>query len=84
MTGTIKRVGGSLAIIIPKPLADQQGFSAGESIELTEQADGLLLRRCRKALRRPMSEIAKAIDPKAYAEQNKALLADRPVGREVW
>lgn len=81
MTGTLKQIGGSLAVIIPKAMAE--GFVAGQKIELTEKDGGILLTRRTTRVRRPIEEIVRQMDPAAYARHNKKRLQDAPVGKEI-
>lgn len=82
MTATLKKIGGSLAVIIPKPLAE--GMSAGDQIELTERPDGILIVRKGRRAKRPIEQILAGLDPAVHANRAKALENDPPVGREVW
>lgn len=82
MTTTLKKIGGSLAVIIPKAMA--AGLAAGQTIEMVEHEGGILLSRPRTRVRRPIDQIVKELDGKAYARRNRELLNDAPVGKEVW
>ena len=82
MTGTLKQIGGSLAVIIPKAMAE--GFVAGEKIELTEHDGGILLTRPKARTRRPIGKIVEQMNSAAYAKHNRTLLGDTPVGKEAW
>ncbi len=44
MNITIRKIGNSEGIIIPKEVLDRLGLKAGDVVELTENQDGLLLR----------------------------------------
>ncbi|MCO6177815.1 MULTISPECIES: AbrB/MazE/SpoVT family DNA-binding domain-containing protein [Ciceribacter] len=44
MNITIRKIGNSEGIIIPKEVLDRLGLKAGDIVELTENQDGLLLR----------------------------------------
>jgi len=82
MTATIKKIGGSLAIIIPKPMAD--GLRAGESIDLTEHGGGILVMPKRRRAKRAIQDVVKDIDSKDYARLREEFDNDAPVGREIW
>lgn len=82
MTTTLKRIGGSLAVIIPKALAE--GMAAGDRLELTEKPEGILLSRPRRRPKRPIDQIVKNLDAKTYARRAKEFIGDGPVGREAW
>ena len=83
MLATVKRLGGSVAIVIPKGLAEQNQLSHGSTVDLTTVEGGFVVRRARRK-RRPIEDIAEAIDPAIYADRRRELKRDRPVGREVW
>jgi antitoxin component of MazEF toxin-antitoxin module len=84
MTVTVKKIGGSMAVVIPKAVARDMGLVEGSSLDLSPNPEGLLLRkRCRRP-RRPLAEIVAAIDPAAYRRVAREFANDGPVGKEVW
>ncbi len=56
---TIRRIGNSLGIIIPKPVLAQAGLSA--QVELTVERGAIVLRKPRKLDRAGWSEAAKSV-----------------------
>ena len=56
---TLRRIGNSLGIVIPKPVLAQVGLS--EQVELTVERGAIVLRKPRKTARSGWSEAAQAI-----------------------
>jgi antitoxin MazE len=56
---TVRRIGNSLGIVIPKPVLAQVGLS--EQAELTVERGAIVLRRPRKAARAGWSKAAKSV-----------------------
>jgi antitoxin component of MazEF toxin-antitoxin module len=82
VTVTLRKIGGSMAIVIPKRVVDEMGLVVGDALGLTQQDDSMILRRSRRP-RRPLREILAESDPKAY-ERHRHLLKDGPIGKEIW
>jgi antitoxin MazE len=70
---TIRRIGNSLGIVIPKPVLAQVGLS--EQAELTVERGAIVLRRPSKAARSGWSEAAQAVA--AYGE-DELLMGEFP------
>jgi antitoxin MazE len=56
---TVRRIGNSLGIVIPKPVLAQLGLE--RQAELTVERDAIVLRRPRKAVRSGWAEAARAV-----------------------
>jgi len=56
---TVRRIGNSLGIVIPKPVLAQVGLS--EQAELTVERGAIVLRKPRKAARAGWSKAAKSV-----------------------
>ena len=86
MTATVKKIGGSMAVLIPKAMAREMELTEGTAIELTTTGDAVVIRKQRRARRkrRPIAEIVAQMDPAAYRRRNKELRDGGPVGRELW
>jgi len=56
---TIRRIGNSLGVVIPKPLLAQVGLE--RQAELTVERDAIVLRRPRKTVRSGWAEGARAV-----------------------
>ena len=81
MTATVKRWGSSVGVVIPKALADELGLSPGTPLEITREADAVVLRRRGRRARRSIDEIVRQMTPR------KPLPGwddTPPVGREIW
>lgn len=79
----VKRVGGSMAVVIPAPIASEMNLSAGTALAVSLEDDKLVLRKSRRP-RRSMDQLVAEIDPAAYKRRRKRDLDDKPVGREIW
>ena len=84
MLATVKKIGGSVAIIIPKSMAAHNQLSPGTAVDLSQGEDGIVVRMPRGRVRRSIHDIVKEIDPAAYARRRSELAPDHPVGKEIW
>ena len=84
MTLVVKKIGGSVAVIIPAALARQMGLSEGAAVDVTTSADAIVMRRAGRRARRPLNEIVNQINPSAYRRHNREFANDAPVGKEIW
>lgn len=84
MLATIKKLGGSVAIVIPKGMAAENDLAPGTAVDLSQSEDGILIRKPRRRVRRPIEDIVREIDPAAYERRRREAASDRPVGREIW
>ena len=84
MLATVKKIGGSVAIVIPKSMAAQNQLSPGASVDLSQGEDGIIVRRPRGNVRRSINDIVKEIDSAAYARRRQELALDHPLGKEIW
>ena len=83
MTVTVKRIGGSLAVVIPRSVAAESGLAEGAPLDVTRTAAGILFRLAGRRPRRSIAAVAKQIDPAGYARRTADLSSDPAVGREV-
>lgn len=79
MAHTVSRWGNSLAVRIPKPLAEQAGLHEGAAVEMT-MADGALVVRAQGPVYR-LDELVKRISP---TNRHKDTSTGKPQGRETW
>jgi antitoxin component of MazEF toxin-antitoxin module len=88
MTVIVKKVGGSMAVVIPKGLAQEMELAAGTPLEISTAGGAIVMRKSpqRKARRprRPISEIVSQINPASYRRRRRELGEDGPVGKELW
>jgi antitoxin component of MazEF toxin-antitoxin module len=83
MTVTVKRIGGSVAVVIPKAVASDMALVEGTSLELSAQGNAIVMRKPDRRPRRKLSSIVSQIKRANYRHR-RAELRDRPVGKERW
>ena len=83
MTVIVKRIGESMAIVIPKAMAKKLALTEAMTLEVSADALGIRMRKQGRQPRRPLSQIVAQIKPTSYRRRSSEL-ADRPVGKEVW
>ena len=83
MTATVKRIGGSLAVVIPRAIAAESGLAEGALLDVSRTAAGILFRQMKRRPRRSMAAIAKELKPASYARRSAEMLGDAPVGKEL-
>ena len=84
MTVTVKKVGGSVAVVIPKALAREMGLIDGTPLDITTSADAIVMRKPGRRARRPVGRIVSQINPASYRRRRRELLDGGPLGKEVW
>ena len=82
MTVTLKKIGGSVAVAIPKAVAREMELIEGMALEISTSLAGIVLRKQGVRPRRPMHEIAARIAPASYRRRNREM-SDREVGKEI-
>ncbi len=84
-TVIVKKLGGSVAVVIPKTIARDMDLTEGTPLELLSSPSGITLRKGRSRQRRSMKEIVAEIKANRCWEHNRDLVDDGgPVGREYW
>jgi antitoxin MazE len=78
MTATIQKWGNSLALRIPRAVAQQIKVSEGESVELKVDADALVIRPARRRYR--LADLLRRVTPENVHPETHW---SRAVGREV-
>lgn len=78
MTTKIQKWGNSLAVRIPKEVAE--GFRSGASVELRREGDALIVRPSKKQ-KFSLIELVSQITPK---QLHNEIDFGKPVGKEVW
>jgi antitoxin component of MazEF toxin-antitoxin module len=84
MLTTVKKLGGSVAIVIPKAMASSNELTPGTTVDLEQSAEGIVVRRARARRRRSIDQIVTEIDPAAYTRRREESRQDAPMGKEVW
>jgi antitoxin component of MazEF toxin-antitoxin module len=83
MTITIKRIGGSMAVVIPKSLAQEMHLTDGQTLDITTSAGALVMKSSARRPRRSLASIVSQIKPATYRRRSHEM-PDRPVGKEIW
>jgi antitoxin component of MazEF toxin-antitoxin module len=83
MTITIKRIGGSMAVVIPKSLAQEMHLTDGQTLDITTSAGALVMKKNGRRPRRSLASIVSKIKPDTYRRRSRQTF-DRPVGKEIW
>jgi len=82
-TSTLRTVGGSVMMAIPKPLLDSLGIAANAKLDLTVE-DGKLVAVPRKRPKYTLDELMAQCDLDApWTEEEREWLESKPVGREI-
>ena len=84
MTVTVKKVGGSMAVVIPAAVAREMGLAEGTALELVFTDDSLLMRRRGRRPRRPLADVVARIKPANYRRRHLELGGGPSVGKEPW
>jgi antitoxin component of MazEF toxin-antitoxin module len=84
MTVIVKKLGGSVAVVIPMALARQMGLSDGTPLDISTNNDAIIMRKAGRRPRRPRSKIVGQIDSASYRRHNREFAKDAPVGKEFW
>ena len=81
---TLRTVGGSVMMAIPKAILEALGLAANEKVGLSV-ADGRLVVEPRARPRYSLAELVAQCDPNApIRDEERAWMGLEPVGKEVW
>jgi AbrB family looped-hinge helix DNA binding protein len=83
MTVIVKKIGGSVAVVIPKSVARDMGLAEGTALDISATGAAIVMRKQGRRPRRPLSRIVAQIKPGSYRRRNRELSADRAVGKEI-
>ena len=84
MTVIVKKVGGGVAVVIPKAVARKMELTDGTSLELRSNSTQIVMRKQGRRPRRSLATIVAGISPAGYRRRSRELSQDRPVGTEAW
>ena len=84
MTVIVKKIGGSMAVVIPMAVARDMGLTEGTPLVVSGGDAAIVLRKRGRRPRRPLAKILAKIKPASYRRRARELSDDHPVGREVW
>jgi antitoxin component of MazEF toxin-antitoxin module len=83
VTIVVKKIGGSVTVLIPNSVAREMGLADGTPMELTANAEAIVMRKRGRRPRRSLKSIVDQIRPASY-RRRRELLDERTVGREHW
>jgi antitoxin component of MazEF toxin-antitoxin module len=84
MTVIVKKLGGSVAVVIPKAVANEMRLTEGTALDVSSTATEIVMRKQARRPRRALKQLVAGMNPAAYRRHNRAMLGGSPVGREVW
>jgi antitoxin component of MazEF toxin-antitoxin module len=84
MTVVVKKIGGSVGIVIPQAVAREMGLIDGTSLDITTNSDTIVMRRRGRRSRRALSSIVDQIKTASYQRRRRELSNDAPIGKEIW
>jgi len=83
LTTTLRKVGGSVMMVVPPAILDQLGLQAGASVAMAVDGERLIVERPRK-LRYTLDELLAQCDPNApLSDEDRAWVNSAPAGREL-
>jgi antitoxin component of MazEF toxin-antitoxin module len=84
MTVIVKKLGGSVAVVIPMAVAREMKLTEGTPLDMSTTPGGIVLRKQGRRPRRPIGALVAQIKPGSYRRRSRELSEDRPVGQEIW
>ncbi len=84
MTVMVKKVGGSVSVLIPKALAMEMGLSDGTALDISCSNDAIVMRKRGRRPRRSLKSIVAQIQTASYRRRNRELSEKGPIGKEHW
>ena len=84
MTVIVKKIGGSVAVVIPKSMAREMKLAEGMALDVSASDTTIVMRRQGRRPRRSLRKIVAQIKPASYRRLRREFSADRPIGKEVW
>jgi antitoxin component of MazEF toxin-antitoxin module len=84
MTVVVKKLGGSVAVVIPKGIARDLGLTDGTSLDISTSTDSIVMRRSGKRQRRPVKAIVSQINRASYRRRQREFPESGRVGKEIW
>jgi antitoxin component of MazEF toxin-antitoxin module len=84
VTVVVKKIGGSVAVVIPKGIARDMGLIDGTPLDISTSTDSIVMRKRDKRRRRPLKEIVAQINRASYRRRKSEFPDSPPVGKEIW
>ena len=85
MTVMVKKIGGSMAVVIPKAVARDMALTEGAALEISGNADEIVLRKQDRRPRRSLKRLVAQMKPASYRRHTREQRdGGGPVGKELW
>jgi antitoxin component of MazEF toxin-antitoxin module len=88
VTVTVRKVGGSAAVVIPPAVAREMDLAVGTSLDISTAGGQIVMRKRGRRPRRPLAQlvaqVVAQVRPAAYRKRAREAAERGPVGREVW
>ena len=84
MTVTVRKVGGSMTVVIPAAVAREMGLAEGTALDLDATEDTIVMRRRGRRSRRPLADVVAKIKPASYRRRRRDVGDAGATGREAW
>jgi AbrB family looped-hinge helix DNA binding protein len=85
VTVLVKKLGGSVAVVIPKGVAREMDLAEGTPLEITSNGEAIVMRKQNgRRPRRSMAQIVRGIKTSSYRRRTQEHAERGPVGREIW
>jgi antitoxin component of MazEF toxin-antitoxin module len=83
MTVFVKKIGGSVAVVIPNSVARDMALTEGTPLDISASLAGIVLRKQGLRPRRPLGGIVARITPGSYRRRSHEMSRDSAVGKEI-
>ena len=90
MTVTVKQIGGSVAVVIPKSVARELEISAGSALDILTSGESIVMRKAqsrhrRRRVRRTIAAVVSQIKSSSYRRRRRDPSTNLgPIGKEIW
>ena len=81
MIGKVQKWGNSLALRLPKALADEVDVHSGSSVEIMVRENMIVIEPVREKKRYDLDELLAEIKPENLHDETDF---GRPIGKEIW
>jgi antitoxin component of MazEF toxin-antitoxin module len=82
MTVMVKKLGGRVAVVIPKAMANEMELFEGTALNVPASRGAIVMRNSTRRPRRSLKQIVAQIKPASY--RRRANSDARIVGKEIW
>jgi antitoxin component of MazEF toxin-antitoxin module len=84
MTVVVRKIGGSVAVVIPRAVAREMELSEGTTLDISATDAAIVMRKQGRRPRRSLGRIVAQIKPSSYRRRTRdAAQGDGPVGKEI-